>query len=195
MPAMTRITKSMVMITVGTGLGCGVIVNGGVVFGAHGAGGELGHIPLVEGLTEPCNCGKTGCLEQAASATGIIRAAKRRLKETDMPSTLRKLPDFMAKDVVDAAREGDALANEVLDYSCRYLARGLAVAAGVVDPEIYVIGGGVSKAGDFYLDKIRRPYRELAFYASRDAKIVQAALGNDAGMYGAARLVLDSRAD
>ncbi len=187
-----RGAKSMLMITVGTGLGCGVIVNGRVVFGAHGAGGELGHIPLVSGLTEPCNCGKTGCLEQAASATGIIRAAQRKLKESDEPSVLRGKDDFMAKDVVDAARNGDALADEVLNYSCRYLAQGLAVAAGVVDPEMYVIGGGVSKAGDFYLDKIRSAYRELAFYASRDAKIVQAALGNDAGMYGAARLVLGS---
>jgi glucokinase len=185
-------SRSMLMITVGTGLGCGVIVNGRVVFGAHGAGGELGHIPLVTGLTEPCNCGKTGCLEQAASATGIIRAAQRKLRQSDAPSTLRSLDHFMARDVVDAARNGDALADEVLNYSCRYLAQGLAVAAGVVDPEMYVIGGGVSKAGDFYLDKIRAAYRELAFYASRDAKIVQAALGNDAGMYGAARLVLDS---
>lgn len=185
-------TKTMVMITVGTGLGCGVIVNGHVIFGAHGAGGELGHTPLVEGLTEPCNCGKTGCLEQAASATGIINAAKKKLRETDEPSILRGKESFMAKDVLDAAKAGDRLADDVVNYSTRYLARGLAVTAGVVDPEMYVIGGGVSKAGDFYLDKIRGYYRELVFYASRDAMITQALLGNDAGMYGAARLALDS---
>jgi glucokinase len=188
-------TNSMVMITVGTGLGCGVITGGRVVFGAHGAGGELGHIPLVSGLTEPCNCGKTGCLEQAASATGIINAAKRRLAQTDEPSVLRGRESFMAKDVLDAAKAGDRLADDAVNYSAEYLARGLAVAAGVVDPEIYVIGGGVSKAGDFYLDKIRGYYQELAFYASRGAGIVQAALGNDAGMYGAARLVMDSLKD
>lgn len=185
-------TRSMVLITIGTGLGCGVIINGRIVYGAHGAGGELGHIPLVTDCDVICNCGKKGCLELAAAATGIIRRAKKNLAESDAPSLLRGKETIMAKDVIDAAREGDALALEAIDYSSDYTGRGLAVAAGVVDPDVYVIGGGVSKAGDFYLDRIRNAYKKYVFYASRPTPILAASLGNSAGMYGAAKLVLDS---
>ena len=161
--------NSMVMVTIGTG---------------------VGHLPLVEGETESCNCGKKGCLEQVASATGIVRTANRMLAESDMPSSLRSVPYISAKVIFDEAKGGDALAIQVTEYVCRYLGKGLACAAGMVDPEVFVIGGGVSAAGEYFINLIDKYYKECVFHASRQTKIVKAALGNDAGMYGAAKLIL-----
>ena len=155
-----------------------------------GAAGEIGHLPLVEGETESCNCGKKGCLEQVASATGIVRTANRMLAESDMPSSLRSVPYISAKVIFDEAKGGDALAIQVTEYVCRYLGKGLACAAGMVDPEVFVIGGGVSAAGEYFINLIDKYYKECVFHASRQTKIVKATLGNDAGMYGAAKLIL-----
>lgn len=182
--------NSMVMVTIGTGVGGGVIIDGKPLYGFNGAAGEIGHLPLVEGETESCNCGKKGCLEQVASATGIVRTANRMLAESDMPSSLRSVPYISAKVIFDEAKGGDALAIQVTEYVCRYLGKGLACAAGMVDPEVFVIGGGVSAAGEYFINLIDKYYKECVFHASRQTKIVKAALGNDAGMYGAAKLIL-----
>lgn len=182
--------NSMVMVTIGTGVGGGVIIDGKPLYGYYGAAAEIGHMPLVDGETERCNCGKKGCLEQVASATGIVRTANRMLTESDMPSSLRDVPYISAKIIFDEAKTGDALAIQVTEYVCRYLGKGLACAAAMVDPEVFVIGGGVSAAGEYFINLIEKYYKEYAFHASRDTKIVKASLGNDAGMYGAAKLIL-----
>ena len=183
--------NSMVMVTIGTGVGGGVIIDGKPIYGFNGAAGEIGHLPLVEGETESCNCGKKGCLEQVASATGIVRTANRMLAESDMPSSLRSVPYISAKVIFDEAKGGDALAIQVTEYVCRYLGKGLACAAGMVDPEVFVIGGGVSKAGEVLLSFIEKPFMEKAFFANKNVKFKLATLGNDAGICGAAKLVLE----
>ena len=183
--------KNVVMVTLGTGVGGGIIVNEKIVSGAFGAGGEIGHMKMTEDETEVCGCGKKGCLEQYASATGIVRMAKKMLEDTDRESVLRNAKNLTAKDIFDAAKTGDVFAKEVVEQAGQMLGKALSYVSCVADPEIYVIGGGVSKAGDILLETIRRHFRENAFHASRDAKFALAALGNDAGMYGAVKLIVD----
>lgn len=182
--------SSMVFVTIGTGVGGGVVINGKPLCGFNGAAAEIGHMPIVEDETEICNCGKRGCLEQVASATGIVRTANRMLNETDAPSSLRLAPFISAKVIFDEAKAGDGIAVRVTEYVCRSLGKGLACAAAMVDPECFCIGGGVSAAGDYLIRLIERYYKEFVFHPSRDTKIIRAVLGNDAGMYGAAKLVL-----
>ena len=183
---------NLTMLTLGTGVGGGIIINGKAVNGSHGAGGEVGHMTVIYDETEQCNCGKCGCLEQAASATGIVRQTRKLLKNSSIPSVLRDTENLTAKAVFDAARDGDGLAKEAVDILGRYLGIAMSHVACVADSEIFVIGGGVSKAGQILTDAIEKNYRKYAFHASRDAKIVLATLGNDAGMYGAAKLVLEN---
>ncbi len=181
----------LVMITLGTGVGGGVIMNQKIVTGKHGLGGEIGHIHVRDEEKEHCNCGGTGCLEQIASATGIAREARRKLAAGSEPSVLRQLEHEMtAKDVLDAAKAGDALALEVMETVARYLGVALASAALIVDPDIFVIGGGVSKAGPFLLNLIEVYYERYTPISQNKAKLGLATLGNDAGIYGAARLIL-----
>lgn len=182
--------KNLVAVTLGTGVGGGIIVEGKVLTGATGAGGEIGHIHIVDDERDTCGCGNHGCLEQYASATGISRLAKRRLAEDDKPSSLRN-GDLSAKAVFDAVKAGDEVAKEIAARFGQYLGKGLAAVACVVNPEIFVIGGGVSKAGDVLFDYIVDEYKKYVFRGSRDAKFALAKLGNDAGIYGAARLLLD----
>jgi len=182
--------KNLVAVTLGTGVGGGIIVEGKVLTGATGAGGEIGHIHIVDDERDTCGCGNHGCLEQYASATGISRLAKRRLAEDDKPSSLRN-GDLSAKAVFDAVKAGDEVAKEIAVRFGQYLGKGLAAVACVVNPEIFVIGGGVSKAGDVLFDYIVDEYKKYVFRGSRDAKFALAKLGNDAGIYGAARLLLD----
>lgn len=182
---------NLALFTLGTGVGGGIIINKKAVNGSHGAGGEIGHMTVIYDETEKCNCGKTGCLEQAASATGIVRQTGKLLKNSTVPSVLRDKKNFTAKDVFDAARDGDGLAKEAVDILGKYLGIAMSHVACVSDPEIFVLGGGVSKAGRILTDAVEKNYRKYAFHASRDAKIVLAELGNDAGMYGAAKLVLE----
>ena len=182
--------KDLVAVTLGTGVGGGIIVNGKIVTGANGSGGEIGHIHVEDHETEPCGCGNLGCLEEYASATGITRLANRKLQESDKDSVLRK-GEVSAKSVFDAVKAGDELAIEVARQFGEYLGKGLAVIAGVVNPEVFVIGGGVSKAGEVLFDYIRPPFERTVFHGCRDTKFVLATLGNDAGIYGAAKLVLD----
>ena len=182
----------IVMVTLGTGVGGGVVHDQKIVAGRHGLGGEIGHIHIREGEKETCNCGGHGCLEQVASATGIAREARRKMAAKPDASLMRAYGDAItAKNVLDAAKAGDALALEVMDTVCYYLGWALATISMTVDPEIFVIGGGVSKAGTFLTDWIDRYYRELTPISENKGEVRLATLGNDAGIYGAARLILD----
>lgn len=183
--------KNLVMITLGTGVGGGVIINGKVITGEHGAGGEVGHICVNYDEADSCGCGNHGCLEQYASATGIVRLAKKRLAE-DTRDTVLKKESVTAKDVFDAVKAGDAVAIDVAEEFGEYLASGLVNLAVIADPAVFVIGGGVSKAGEVLLPFIQKPYRERAFFSNRDTEFKLATLGNDAGICGAAKMVLDA---
>ena len=181
--------QSVIMVTLGTGVGGGIIINGEILTGKHGAGGEIGHACVEHDETERCNCGNKGCLEQYAAATGIVRLANRALEASEADSVLRK-ETVTAKAVLDAYKEGDALACQVMETFGDKLGRALASFACVVDPETIVIGGGVSKAGQPLIDCIQKYYEKYAFPVCRKAPIILATLGNDAGIYGAARMVL-----
>lgn len=180
---------SLIMVTLGTGVGGGIIVNDKIIGGTHGAGGEIGHAHVEDAITDPCNCGNCGCLEQVASATGIVRLAREELAASDEPSVLRS-GELSARAVFDAVKAGDALACRIAERFGKYLGKALAVFACVTDPEVFVIGGGVSKAGPVLLDYVTKYYRQYAFTACKDAVFALATLGNDAGIYGAARMVL-----
>lgn len=182
--------QNLVVVTLGTGVGGGIIINGKMLTGATGAGGEIGHIHVDDTETECCGCGNKGCLEQYASATGITRLAKRKLASTQKDSVLRQ-GAISAKTVFDAVKAGDELAKEIATEFGEILGKGLAAIAAVVNPEAIVIGGGVSKAGEILMDYIKPYYEKNVFHGSRNAKFSLATLGNDAGIYGAAKLVLD----
>lgn len=182
--------KNIVMVTLGTGIGGGVIIDGNIVAGATGAGGEIGHLPVNDDETLTCGCGKKGCLEQYASATGVVTLTKRALEASDLPSSLRELKEPTAKDLFDAAKEGDALALEVLEQFGKILGKGLASVACVVNPEIFVIGGGVSKAGKIITDVVEKYFVPYAFHACRETQFKLAELGNDAGIYGCVKMIL-----
>jgi glucokinase len=182
---------SMVMVTLGTGVGGGVILDGKIWMGANGAAGEIGHLTILPNEEETCNCGKKGCLEQIASATGIVRVAKKFLVQQDTPSTLRNLPEITAKDVLDTAKEGDGLALEIVEYVCKYLGMALANVCCVVDVNRIIIGGGVSKAGEFLLEKIKKNFNIYAFHSCMGTEISIASLGNLAGIYGCVKMVLE----
>ena len=182
-------SDNVIMVTLGTGVGGGIIVDGKIVAGTHGAGGEIGHVLVVRGEAEKCNCGNHGCLEQVTSATGITYLANRRLKKDDRPSMLRG-GEVNAKTVFDAVKAGDELAKEVAEEFGKYLGTALASVACVVDPEVFVIGGGVSKAGQIILDYIKKYYAQYAFMTCKQAGFALAKLGNDAGIYGAAKMLL-----
>ena len=184
--------KNVVMVTLGTGVGGGIIIGGRILPGGHGAAGEIGHMQMRKNETAVCGCGKKGCLEQYASATGIVRLAKLALEDTTKPSSLRSLAEVTSKDIFDAAKTGDAMALKLVDTLGEMLGSALAHITAVVDPDVIVIGGGVSKAGQILLDAIVKHYRPAAFHACRDTEFKLAVLGNDAGMYGAVRMVLNS---
>lgn len=183
--------SNVVLLTLGTGVGGGVILDGKVVDGVHGAGGELGHVIVNPDEPLACNCGSHGCLEQYASATGVVRVAGRILAaKPETASVLRETGDFSAKDVFDAAKAGDTIANEAVDTLCRYLGLATANCALTIDPEVFVIGGGVSRAGSILTERIEKYFEKYTPLLKIKAKFALATLGNDAGIYGAARLVL-----
>ena len=182
---------SIIMVTLGTGIGGGIIVDGKVLVGYNGAGGEIGHIVVNPDEPEACGCGNHGCIEQYASATGIVRLAKQELAASSDDSLLRSdRGELTAKDVFDAAKKGDALSLRVTTKVGSLLGHTLAVIANVVNPEAILLGGGVSKAGPILLDEVHAPFERDAFHACRNTKILLAKLGNDAGIYGSAKLVL-----
>lgn len=182
--------KSIVMVTLGTGVGGGIIVDGKIVTGNRGAAGEIGHIHVNNEETESCGCGKKGCLEQYASATGIVRTANRLLSATDEPSALRSREKVSAKAVWDEAQKGDKLALKVADEFGKNLGLALAQVAQVLDPEAFVIGGGVSHSGQIVLDSFVKYYEENVMFALKNKVFNLAELGNDAGIYGSAKMVL-----
>ena len=184
-------SKDVIVVTLGTGVGGGIIVDGKIVAGATGAGGEIGHITVNEAEIEPCNCGQYGCLEQYASATGIVRMAKRKLAKSDEATTLRNMEDLSAKIIFDEAKAGDEIAKGLVDELGKILGSALSNIACVVNPEVVVIGGGVSKAGEILLTTISKHFREQCFHACSTTEFALAKLGNDAGMYGCMKMILD----
>ena len=181
--------KNIVMVTLGTGVGGGIIIDGKPLVGAHGAGGEIGHLCVNYEETDHCGCGNTGCLEQYASATGITRLANIRLAKDDAKSVLRA-QEVSAKTVFDAVKAGDAVAKEIAEEFGKYLGHAMANLAAVADPSAIVIGGGVSKAGEVLIEYVEKNFKERAFFANKDTEFVLATLGNDAGICGAAKLIL-----
>lgn len=181
---------SIVMVTLGTGVGGGVIINGEIVSGSKGAAGEIGHMTVRLDEKDTCGCGKRGCLEQYASATGLVKEANRALNQVDQPSRLRDVPYLSAKVIFDSAKAGDELATELVERMCSYLGLACSHVAAVVDPEAFVIGGGVSKAGEVLTEGIKRHYEENVLFALKNKEFKLAELGNDAGIYGSAKMIL-----
>lgn len=183
---------NIVMVTLGTGVGGGIIMNGKILTGENGAAGEIGHITVNPKETLTCGCGCKGCLEQYSSATGVIRLAKERLEASDKPSELRKFADDQigGKEVFDAYKAGDELAAEAVDEFAAYLGMGLGNVASVVDTQAFVIGGGLSKNGPIVIELIKKQYEKNVMFALKNTEFRLAELGNDAGMYGAVRMVI-----
>ncbi|MBE5910869.1 ROK family glucokinase [Pseudobutyrivibrio sp.] len=182
--------SSSVMVTLGTGVGGGVIINDKIITGATGAAGEIGHIRVNYTEEKACGCGNKGCLEQYCSATGIARLAKIRLEKNDDSTPLRNAEQLDAKAVFDEAKKGDKVAVEIAEQAMEYLAQGLQVISAVVNPEAFVIGGGVSKAGQYLIDLAQESFKKITFHGCANTKITLATLGNDAGMYGSMRMIL-----
>lgn len=183
---------NVVMVTLGTGVGGGIVINGKILPGVHGAAGEIGHMKVRDNETAVCGCGKKGCLEQYGSATGVVRLAKIALAGNPNADTpLRSLDPLTAKDVFDYAKTGDELSLAIVDEVGKMLGEAIAHITCVLDPDVIVIGGGVSRAGQILLDAVLKHYTPAAFHASRHSEFKLAVLGNDAGMYGAVRMILN----
>lgn len=183
--------SDVAMITLGTGVGGGIITNGHTVEGAFGAGGEIGHIVVKHENGRQCNCGNNGCLETIVSATGIKREFTHLMHSTDLQTMLDRNAKPSAKAIFAAARKGDPLCNKVLDNVAFYLGYTCHFISVTMNPEVIVFGGGVSRAGDFLLDKVRREFKKYKFIAAQGTKIKVATLGNDAGIFGAAKLIIN----
>jgi len=183
---------NMVFVTLGTGVGGGIVIGGQLLHGTHGSGAEIGHMVLNPRETVQCNCGKYGCVEQYCSATGIARLAKNHLTATDAPSSLRSLEAVTAKDIFDAGKAGDAVALEILAQYYDYMGQFLGSLCSAVDPEVVVLGGGVSKAGQVLIDGVEPYFHKYVFHAASEVKFALASLFNDAGAYGAFKLALDA---
>ena len=184
-------SSDVIMVTLGTGVGGGVILEGKILTGHNGAAGEIGHMHVEDGEELNCNCGGCGCLEQYASATGVVRLANRYIAKNSESTKMTEFgEDITAKDVFDLAKEGDKGAVAVVEQMSTYLGKAMASIATVVNPQAFIIGGGVSKAGQYLIDAIADVYVKYAFPACREAKIALAELGNDAGIYGAAALIV-----
>lgn len=179
---------SSVMFTLGTGVGGGVILNHQVLNGVNGGAGELGHIKIDTVHNYQCNCGGRGCLETVASATGVVRLAKEYLVGEESSLHTIGIDNITAKDVFDAAKANDSVALKVVKEVGYYIGKAAAFVSAVVDPDVFIIGGGVSRAGKILLDVIEENYRFHAFHISKKTPFVLASLGNDGGMIGAALL-------
>ena len=184
--------ENMVFVTLGTGVGGGIVIGGNLFHGSHGSGAEIGHMVLNPRETVPCNCGKYGCVEQYCSATGIARLAREHLAASEGDSSLTGAAAVTAKDVFDAAKEGDREAKEILNKFFDYMGQFLGSLCSAVDPEVVVLGGGVSKAGQMLLDGVEEAFHKYVFHAAGGAKFALASLYNDAGAYGAFKLALDA---
>lgn len=184
--------NSVVFVTLGTGVGGGIVIEGNLLYGSHGSGAEIGHMVLKPEETDTCGCGKHGCVEQYCSATGISRLARKALAASDKPSALRSVEKIMAKDIFDAGKAGDELALAVMEEYYEYMGQFLGTLCSVIDPDVVVLGGGVSKAGTILLDGIEPHFKKWVFHAASGVKLALASLGNDAGAYGAFKLVVDA---
>ena len=184
--------KNMIMVTLGTGVGGGIIIDGKILGGEHGAGGEIGHICVDYSETDKCGCGNKGCLEQYASATGIVRLAKRKLINETRDTKLKNFENITAKDVFDSVKDKDEVALEIAQEFGRYIGAGLSIVCAIADPSVIVIGGGVSKAGSILLDYVKAGFKDRCFFANKSVEFVLASLGNDAGICGSAKMVLDT---
>lgn len=182
--------QSAVMITLGTGVGGGIITNGQAIHGPHGVAGEVGHFVVNPDETLQCNCGNYGCLEQYASATGIVRTARRLMEKGGYETKLVDTPDLSCKMICDAAKEGDPLALEVIEVFGKYMGIAVSHLVLVNDPEVIIIGGGVSRAGQILIDAIKKYTDKYSHIAENYGDIVLATLGNDAGAYGCAALAM-----
>jgi len=174
--------SNAILITLGTGVGGGIILNGHLVEGSTGSAGEIGHIKIYPFNGRECSCGLTGCLEQYASATGIVKTARSLMKHK--MTTLSKIKFLSAKSIFDEAKAGDEVAKEVAERTAYYLSVGLASICNTINPDVVIIGGGVSRAGDYFLEKVRAYFEDLAFFSVKNTEIVLATLLNDAGIYG-----------
>lgn len=183
--------QSICMVTLGTGVGGAVILDGKLRYGANGMSGELSHIPLNPEETDLCTCGAKGCIDQIASATGIVRHAKKVLETGTDDSVLRKQRCLSAKMIIDAAKQGDQVADQIVRHCMKYLAKALAAVTYIVDPEAFIVGGGVSNAGEYLINMIQEYYDSCITLSKKTALVVKASLGNDAGIYGAAKIVMN----
>lgn len=188
--------QNIVMVTLGTGVGGGVIIDGKIVSGIDGAAGEIGHLHMIDSEEATCGCGKKSCLEQYASANGLVWLTKKYVKQyPKMETVLRSIDIITAKDILDAAKNNDAVALTMVDKISKMLGKALAQIACVINPEAFVIGGGMSKAGTILLEEIQTYYKEYVFHAAENTKFKQAILGNEAGIYGAVKLILKEDED
>lgn len=181
---------NIVMVTLGTGVGAGIIIGGKIITGSNGAAGEIGHIPVNTNETRTCGCGKKGCLEQYTSATGLMSDARLAIENNDRPSKMREYKQLTGKEIFDAFKAGDEVASEVVNKYADYLGRGLAITAQVIDPQAFVLGGGVAKNGEIVAQIVKENYEKYVMFALKDKVFRLAELGNDAGIYGAARMVM-----
>ncbi|MDD3999556.1 MAG: ROK family protein, partial [Bacilli bacterium] len=173
--------RNFVFVTLGTGIGGGIVLNGEVLEGENGAAGEIGHMQVAYDNKRRCNCGRYGCHERYASATGLVLTAKELMigKKTILQGV-----ELSSKVIFDFAKAGDAVALQAVEMMVDTLGRTLANIAAVLNPEAFVIGGGVSKAGTFLLEKVQDKFQKYCFYTLKDTKFELASLGNDAGIYG-----------
>ena len=184
--------KNMIMVTLGTGVGGGIIIDGKILAGEHGAGGEIGHVCVNYDESDKCGCGNKGCLEQYASATGVVRLAKKKLANETRETKLKSFENITAKDVFDSVKENDEVALEIAEEFGDYLGAGLSIVCAVADPSVIVIGGGVSKAGNVLLDYVKAGFEKKCFFANKNVEFKLASLGNDAGIFGSAKMIIDT---
>lgn len=184
--------RNFIVLTLGTGVGSGIVCDGHLLTGARGFAGELGHVTFPFAGDRVCGCGRKGCLQTVASAKGIVETTRRLLAETDMPSVLRDMPEseISAKTVDIAAREGDTLARDVYDFTGRCLGQAAAEFAAFADPEAIILFGGVARAGDLLLDPMREAFRNSALHLYRDRVrfLLSGVKDSDAAILGAASL-------
>ncbi|MDO5563608.1 MAG: ROK family glucokinase [Eubacteriales bacterium] len=185
--------KNAIIITLGTGVGGGIVIDGKVLDGTMGVGGEIGHIHISDDVDYNCNCGSLGCLEQFCASPGILYKTKKKLQNTKENSTLRNydISKLEVKDIFNEAKNGDSIATEIVDDMSKKLGLAISILTNIIDPEVFLIGGGISKAGDFLIDKVKKYRDEWATLRIEKTPIKVATLGNDAGMYGACKLILD----
>lgn len=187
--------KNFIMLTLGTGVGSGIVVNGQLVYGCDGFAGELGHVTMVRENGRSCGCGRTGCLEAYCSATGVARTARELLDKTDEPSLLRdmKPEDITSLDVSIAASKGDALAKRVYEFTGKMLGAACADFAAYSSPEAFIFFGGLTKAGDLIMDPIKRSYQEhvLKIFKDKPKFLVSGLDGSSAAVLGASAVGWD----